>query len=112
MFCLQTTHFTTLEKKYKQQGYFKQGNYKNKGDYKIIARKLSDELHLNVIGHIIIKATITQMGTPTIFWTLSMADFHWPDIHDLFSSNDESESADFRQNIIDNPHIVDWFVPF
>ena len=22
-----------------------------------------------------LKATITQMGTPTIFWTLSMADF-------------------------------------
>ncbi|XP_066914869.1 uncharacterized protein [Clytia hemisphaerica] len=55
-----------------------------------------------------LKATITQMGTPTIFWTLSMADFHWPDIHDLFSSNGESESADFRQNIVDNPHIVDW----
>ncbi|XP_066932700.1 uncharacterized protein [Clytia hemisphaerica] len=55
-----------------------------------------------------LKATITQMGTPTIFWTLSMADFHWPDIHDLFSSNDESEYADFRQNIVDNPHIVDW----
>ncbi|XP_066915540.1 uncharacterized protein [Clytia hemisphaerica] len=54
-----------------------------------------------------LKATITQMGTPTIFWTLSMADFHWPDIHDLFLSN-ESENTDFRQNIIDNPHIVDW----
>ncbi|XP_066929609.1 uncharacterized protein [Clytia hemisphaerica] len=54
-----------------------------------------------------LKATITQMGTPTIFWTLSMADFHWPDIHDLFTS-EESESTDFRQNIIDNPHIVDW----
>ena len=26
-----------------------------------------------------LKATITQMGTPTIFWTLSMADFHWSD---------------------------------
>ena len=57
-----------------------------------------------------LKATITQMGTPTIFWTLSMADFHWPDIHDLFFSNDESESADFRQNIVDNPHIVDWLL--
>ena len=47
------------------------------------------------------------MGTPSIFWTLSMADFHWPDIHDLFSIN-EDDSNDFRQNIIDNPHIVDW----
>lgn len=51
------------------------------------------------------KATIVQMGTPTIFWTLSMADFHWPDIHDLFF---EDGSTDYRQNIIDNPHVVDW----
>ena len=54
MFCLQSKkNFTTLEKKYKHQGYFKQGDYKNKGDYRIIARKLGDELHLNVISHII-----------------------------------------------------------
>jgi len=35
-----------------------------------------------------------------------MADFHWPDIHDLFAN--EHDPTDFRQNIINNPHIVDW----
>jgi len=41
-----------------------------------------------------LKATITQMGTPTIFWTLSMAGFHWPDIHDLFFI--EHDPTNFR----------------
>ena len=46
------------------------------------------------------------MGTLTIFCTFSMADFHWPDIHDLFFT-DRENSTDLRQNIINNPHIVD-----
>ena len=28
-----------------------------------------------------LKATISQMGPPTIFWTLSCAEFHWPQLH-------------------------------
>jgi len=48
-----------------------------------------------------LKTTITQMGTPTIFWTLSMADFHWPDIHDLFKNKDNS--TDLRQTLLTTP---------
>ena len=88
-------------------------------DYNIVMKKLM-RYSKNVTGTNAywcdvkdkLKATIIQMGTPTIFWTLSMADFHWPDIHDLFFTNDDDDdderSANFRQNIIDNPHIVDW----
>ena len=53
-----------------------------------------------------LKATITQVGPPTIFWTLSCADFHWPEFHSLFSEN--ADSQELRSNVINNPHIIDW----
>ena len=31
-----------------------------------------------------LKATLQQFGTPTIFWTLSCAELHWPEFHALF----------------------------
>ena len=55
-----------------------------------------------------LKTTITQVGPPTIFWTLSCAEFHWPDFHSLFSSSDCS-SDELRQNVLNNPYILDWF---
>ena len=53
-----------------------------------------------------LKATIRQVRAPTIFWTLSCADFHWPEFHMLFYNN---QNQDFRANVINNPHILDWF---
>ena len=53
-----------------------------------------------------LKATITQVGAPTIFWTLSCADFHWPEFHTLFSN--ETNSEQLRSNVINNPHLIDW----
>ena len=53
-----------------------------------------------------LKATITQVGAPTIFWTLSCADFHWPEFHTLFSN--ETGSEQLRSNVINNPHLIDW----
>ena len=50
--------------------------------------------------------TMQQIGAPTIFWTLSCADFHWPEFHSSFSPN--TESYQLRQNVINNPHILDW----
>ena len=32
-----------------------------------------------------LKAIINQNGPPTIFWTLSCADFHWPEFHELMN---------------------------
>ena len=36
---------------------------------------------------------------------------HWPDLHSLFydSADLDLSSQDRRQNVIDNPHLVDWF---
>jgi len=58
-----------------------------------------------------LKAIILQIGTPTIFWTLSCAEFHWPEFHNMFREQGDrrSEPESFRQNIIENPHLIDWF---
>ncbi|XP_066921730.1 uncharacterized protein [Clytia hemisphaerica] len=56
-----------------------------------------------------LKATISQVGSPTIFWTLSCAEFHWPEYHALFSNDNDSSSDTLRENIINNPHLIDWF---
>ena len=86
------------------------------GTHEIIMKKL---LHYakNVSGTNVywhdakeqLKATIIQAGTPTIFWTLSCAEFHWPEFHSLLSSDRESDSRVLRDNIINNPHLIDWF---
>ena len=55
-----------------------------------------------------LKAIITTVGTPTLFFTFSSADMHWPDLHVLFG-NENSTSEERRQAVINNPHIVDWF---
>ena len=57
-----------------------------------------------------LKAIISHVGAPTFFFTFSSADMHWPELHALFSSsltNTTPESR--RQNVINNPHITDWF---
>ena len=58
-----------------------------------------------------LKAVITSKGAPTIFFTFSAADMHWPDLHDIFSNGSKSEMSaeERRQNVINNPHLVDWF---
>ena len=56
-----------------------------------------------------LKALITQKGSPTIFWTLSCAEFHWPEYHQLFKTADETNifhSA--RENVLNYPHILDF----
>ena len=54
-----------------------------------------------------LQAIIEQKGPPTIFWTLSCADFHWPEFHSLFCGNN-LQSSEFRSNVINNPHVSDW----
>ena len=56
-----------------------------------------------------LKSIITEVGAPTIFWTLSCADFHWPECHNLFSNNGEILDSERRENVINNPHLLDWF---
>lgn len=58
-----------------------------------------------------LKAIITQIGAPTIFWTLSCAEFHWPELHYLLCETEVKDlsSKEIRENIIMNHHLVDWF---
>lgn len=51
-----------------------------------------------------LKAIITQVGTPTVFWTLSCAEFHWPEFHNLFRGNSETSDFERRANVNNNPH--------
>ena len=56
-----------------------------------------------------LKAIIDNKGVPTIFFTFSAADMHWPELHSIFKKPvDELNNNDRRQVIISNPHIVDW----
>ena len=57
-----------------------------------------------------LKAIITQVGAATIFWTLSCAEFHWPEFHNLFYTNGETSDSERRANVINNPHLLDWFL--
>ena len=54
-----------------------------------------------------LKAIIQQKEAPTIFWTLSCADFHWPGFHQLFATNQLTD-CQRRQNVISNPHQLEW----
>ena len=62
-----------------------------------------------------LKAIITNVGAPTLFFTFSSADMHWPELHALFNVNSNCENSNDltsevrRQNVINNPHLVDWF---
>ncbi|PFX26632.1 hypothetical protein AWC38_SpisGene8677 [Stylophora pistillata] len=56
-----------------------------------------------------LKAIITQVGRPTIFWTLACPELHWPEFHNLFSDNGETSDSEGRANVINNPHLLDWF---
>jgi ATP-dependent DNA helicase PIF1 len=60
---------------------------------------------------------ITQIGTPTLFYTLSMADLSWPDLHRLMPEDPfqpgltPTESFQLRsRNIANNPHIVSAYL--
>ena len=61
-----------------------------------------------------LKAIIINVGPPTLFFTFFSADMHWPELHALFragnqNQNDNKTSEERRQNVINNPHMVDWF---
>ena len=61
-----------------------------------------------------LKAIITSVGAPTLFFTFSSADMHWPELHALFKASTDCETGSStsnvrRQNVINNPHVVDWF---
>lgn len=57
-----------------------------------------------------LKATITQKGPPTILFTLSCAEYHWPEFHNLLNNNNTEKltPTDRQKHVLDNPHLLDW----
>ena len=60
-----------------------------------------------------LRDMLDQIGTPTFFYTLSMADMSWPDLHCLMPEDPfrpgltVSQSYEIRaRNVANNPHIV------
>lgn len=55
---------------------------------------------------------VRQLGTPTIFFTLSAADYHWPDLFRILSPDTDPNLLDERQRstlMHENPSTVAWF---
>jgi hypothetical protein len=60
---------------------------------------------------------IFQIGTPTFFYTLSMADMSWPDLHKMMPDDpfrpglSATDSYHIRaRNVANNPHIVSAYL--
>lgn len=59
-----------------------------------------------------LKNMVPQIGQPTIFFTLSAADYYWPDLFRLICPNKDYKdlSEDEKQKLMhDNPIIVAHF---
>ena len=57
-----------------------------------------------------LTAIITHAGPPTFFFTFSSADLHWPELHTPLKSDNTDPTVENRhENVINNPHITDWF---
>ena len=51
-----------------------------------------------------------MLGPQHSFFTFSSADLHWPELHALFTSGNIDTTVENRhENVINNPHITDWF---
>ena len=57
-----------------------------------------------------VGATIAQVGPPTIFFTLSCAEYHCPEFHNVIdNSQPDYIPPDIRQqHVLQNPHILHW----
>ena len=57
---------------------------------------------------------ITQLGSPTLFFTLSAADTKWPDLHTLMPRNSEGHSLNAHlrniENVVNYPHVVAMYM--
>ena len=58
-----------------------------------------------------LRALLDQKGSPTFFWTLSAADYHWPNLHRLMPHPPGTEITNSMriQAVINNTHLTDWF---
>ena len=40
--------------------------------------------------------------------TLSCADFHWPEVHQLLRGDADIGNNEQKENVINIPHLLDW----
>lgn len=59
---------------------------------------------------------VDTLGMPTIFFTLSAADLHWPELFNVLAEDEEWSRLDEKQKqrpcaalINENPYYADWF---
>lgn len=64
-----------------------------------------------------LRDMIEQIGAPTLFYTLSMADLSWPDLHRLMPENPFADGLTYKEsylircrNLANNPHIVSSYL--
>ena len=57
-----------------------------------------------------LKAIVINAGITTFCFSFSSGDMHWSELHDLFGKKCQNIIAEERrQNLINNPHLVDWY---
>jgi hypothetical protein len=59
-----------------------------------------------------LEATFEQKGCATVFFTFSYADNHWNDLHLLMPGAFTTDKNKRYQNVLNNPHIVDWYFSY
>ena len=52
---------------------------------------------------------VDTLGLPTIFFTHSAADLHWPELTKLTNPDDGNSNSNRNEALIKNPAISDWF---
>ena len=52
---------------------------------------------------------VDTLGLPTIFFTHSAADLHWPELTQLTNPGNENSRSNRNKALIKNPAISDWF---
>ena len=52
-------------------------------------------------------AMVDTLDMPTVFFTHSAADFHWPELAVVLQN--DSEEFNQREAVVNNPAIADWY---
>ena len=55
---------------------------------------------------------MTDRSCATVFFTFSYADNHWLDLHKLMPSGFDEDPKIRYQNVLNNPHLVDWYFSY
>ncbi|CAF1021150.1 unnamed protein product [Brachionus calyciflorus] len=59
-----------------------------------------------------LEATFEQKKIATAFFTFSYPDHHWEELHRLMPGPISQSQSEKYKNLLDNPHLVDWFFSY